>query len=245
TPAAFAEVYRYSKDNLGAILQLNDQAVAANGFTADFPKDSITLFVIQTGGAATELLVNNSFEDAGGSNAEALNWTPKNTVKDKRKCNKDGKPPISKTGDCTFQFTGTGGINSSITQQVDPSAILSGDTLVLSAWIYGKNISGGGKIQAKLKYGDTGKTKIKFAVLPGSYTYGQFVNAEQTIGTPTTAKVTVIMNSGSGKFYVDDISLALTAAGARAASHALPNSVPLPANPSNISQNKDISSSKG
>jgi hypothetical protein len=49
-PASWAQVYRYSATNLAAIVQAADQAVSAAGFSAAFPANSITLFIIPAGG---------------------------------------------------------------------------------------------------------------------------------------------------------------------------------------------------
>lgn len=46
TPLKSAQVYRYSGDNLGAIVRAPGQAVTASGFSATYPANSITLFVI-------------------------------------------------------------------------------------------------------------------------------------------------------------------------------------------------------
>jgi len=46
TPAAAAQVYRYSNANLNAIVREVDQPVGAGGFNASFPANSITLVVI-------------------------------------------------------------------------------------------------------------------------------------------------------------------------------------------------------
>jgi hypothetical protein len=46
SPAAGAHVFRYSDANLNAIAALPDQAIVANGFTASFPANSITLVVV-------------------------------------------------------------------------------------------------------------------------------------------------------------------------------------------------------
>ncbi len=48
TPASSAAVYRYSSANLAAITQPANQAVSATGFTATYPGNSITLFVMST-----------------------------------------------------------------------------------------------------------------------------------------------------------------------------------------------------
>ncbi len=49
SPATWAEVYRYSGADLSAIVHLSDISVAGDGFTADLPANSITLFVIPHG----------------------------------------------------------------------------------------------------------------------------------------------------------------------------------------------------
>jgi Glycoside hydrolase family 44 len=46
SPAAMAQVYRYSPANLSAIVRQPDQAVSANGFSTTFPANSITLVAI-------------------------------------------------------------------------------------------------------------------------------------------------------------------------------------------------------
>ena len=46
SPAAHAHVYRYSSANLGAIVHAADLAVTAQGFTAVYPANSITLLVL-------------------------------------------------------------------------------------------------------------------------------------------------------------------------------------------------------
>ena len=48
-PDASAQVYRYSSANLTAIVRAADQPMTAGGFSATFPANSITLFVIPTG----------------------------------------------------------------------------------------------------------------------------------------------------------------------------------------------------
>jgi hypothetical protein len=47
--AGAAAVYRYSAANLGAIVQQPNQNVYAGGFTATFPAQSVTLFVLTPG----------------------------------------------------------------------------------------------------------------------------------------------------------------------------------------------------
>jgi hypothetical protein len=49
TPASTAQVYRYDGTDLNATHHLADQPVGPAGFTATFPANSITLFVIPSG----------------------------------------------------------------------------------------------------------------------------------------------------------------------------------------------------
>ena len=50
TSSGAAKVYRYSAANLNAIVKDADQAVTATGFSATFPANSITLFVMASSG---------------------------------------------------------------------------------------------------------------------------------------------------------------------------------------------------
>jgi hypothetical protein len=52
-PTALAQVYSYSTANLNAIVHKPDQPVTSGGFSADFPANSITLFVIPASTAPT------------------------------------------------------------------------------------------------------------------------------------------------------------------------------------------------
>jgi hypothetical protein len=229
SPAPTAKAYRYSDANLTEIRALNDIDASGSGFSANYKANSITLVVLmpQDGGVTptptatvdplatptatptdsptTELLANGGFEVADNS------WTPKNLVKDKRKCNKDGKPAVAHNGECGFLFTGTAGVKSSITQTVLTGGINGGDSLTLSAWVNGKSLSAGGKLTAKLSYADGVNNKLKLNLTPGSYAYTQS-STSQAVGTNALSglKVTISMKSGSGKFIIDDVSLSVS-----------------------------------
>jgi hypothetical protein len=53
TPSGAARVYRYSAANLNAIVKEADQAVVASGFSAVFPANSITLYVLASASQPT------------------------------------------------------------------------------------------------------------------------------------------------------------------------------------------------
>ncbi|MBC8099089.1 MAG: hypothetical protein H7Y11_06575, partial [Armatimonadetes bacterium] len=145
-----------------------------------------------------------------------------NATKDKRKCNKAGKPPVAHSEACAFQFTGTAGVKTTLTQLVPIDGITPGATLVLSGWAYAKNVAVGGKLQVKLKYTDTTKAKVKLEVAPGSYEYVKLQQVATVTGALDSVKVTLSMQADGGKFYVDDISLTLTSSVRRDGLIALP-----------------------
>lgn len=59
-PETIAQVYRYSAANLSAIIQQANQNVTSSGFTASFPANSITLFVILPDDAGTVVISGNA-----------------------------------------------------------------------------------------------------------------------------------------------------------------------------------------
>ena len=59
TPIGNAKVYRYSAASLNAIVKLADQPVSAGGFTASFPANSITLFVLGSSAPTPRAFVPN------------------------------------------------------------------------------------------------------------------------------------------------------------------------------------------
>ena len=55
-PITRAAVYRYSADNLNAIMRQADQIIASGSFSATFPAQSITLFVTSPGNPLDQLV---------------------------------------------------------------------------------------------------------------------------------------------------------------------------------------------
>ncbi|MGC2062535.1 MAG: glycoside hydrolase family 44 protein [Thermodesulfovibrionales bacterium] len=60
SPFPWAGVYQYSSANLGAITKMMDQAVTAGGFSALFPANSITLFIMFPACTGDVLRINGS-----------------------------------------------------------------------------------------------------------------------------------------------------------------------------------------
>lgn len=222
-PTSKAEVYRYSEANLNAIQRLADQPVSSGGFTASFPANSITLFVIGKGVSDTELLVNGSFENAGASNKTAAGWSDNKLFNAKRKCNKAGKPPVAYSGQCAFMFKSQAGVSSAITQSPSAAAISSGDILTFSAALNGSKLAAGaGKLQAKVIYANGTKTKLSPTVPHGTYPYTFQIDSATVTGIPTKVKVKVSVKPGGGKLFVDDVSVLLSPGGGAMPQDVLP-----------------------
>ena len=81
TPAATAQVYRYSAANLGAIVREADLAVTRGGFDATFPGQSITLLVLSPDGGRNGRgdFNHNGVIDAEDVRIEASHW-PRRSV---------------------------------------------------------------------------------------------------------------------------------------------------------------------
>lgn len=163
-----------------------------------------------------ELLSNGSFEP------DSADWTGKNLVKDKVKCNKikpNGQPKLfAHDGVCAMIFKGSVGENSSLSQQPDATVLAASNLLTLSAWVQGKN-AGKGSIMAKIDYtsptaGENfdGKDKIKLKLQPGTYLY-QLYNGSLTLDDAVDTVTVMIKYKGTaGSIYVDDVQLRVGAA---------------------------------
>jgi hypothetical protein len=73
TPQSTAAVYRYSPANLNAIERPSDQPLTAGGFTATFPANSITLYVIpSTASGNRTLTIVRTGSGSGGVSADPV-----------------------------------------------------------------------------------------------------------------------------------------------------------------------------
>ena len=179
-----------------------DSAAGAIGWVID----DIKIYTCGAAGAGVETLVNGGFETAGDTSKLAAGWTAKNlTSNDKRKCNKDGKPPVAQQGTCAFQLKGDAGVKSTLKQKVNLVGA-AGQTLTLSGWVNGKKLGNGGAILLKVKYANGTKGKIELAMPTGTYAYTKLTNNLPLAGVPQKVVVQIKAPS-SGKALVDGVSL--------------------------------------
>jgi hypothetical protein len=157
-----------------------------------------------------ELLVNGGMEVEIDGDKIPDNWQVKNGSKERQKCNKEDKV-IAHSGECAFQFKGSGALEKSkLVQSVDFSGISfsTGDTLTLSVIVNAPNSAAKGKIKLRVKYSDDtakGKSTQAFGHTPQ---YMQFVR-EITLESINIAEIAVQIDhrSPAGKVFVDDASL--------------------------------------
>jgi N-acetylneuraminic acid mutarotase len=159
-----------------------------------------------------ELLVNGSFEVDNGGDKVPDGWKGKQLSSDKIKCNKDkdgdGIPDkiVAQDGNCAFQFKGGVGENARLAQTVSGGSFGAGDTLTLSGYVNTK--AGSGRLQVKVKYGDsTSKTKLsaEFVVTDGY----QLLTDTDALASGNVAKIKAQIKhtSTAGKVRVDGMSL--------------------------------------
>jgi hypothetical protein len=154
------------------------------------------------------LLVNAGFE------AGLAPWVVKSGVGDKVKCNKDGKPPVARTGTCTFQFKSGAGEKTSLQQTLATQTWVAGDTLQLSLFVKVTNGAASGKIKVRVKYSDgteTGKIDVSIGQ---SAEYTELTGSHTLLSANVSkVKLSVQNRSAAGKVLVDDVVLAKAANG--------------------------------
>ncbi|MBC8100467.1 MAG: FG-GAP repeat protein [Armatimonadetes bacterium] len=169
----------------------------------------------------TELLMNAGFEDDTDTDGIPDGWISSNTDatgRDKRKCDKAGKP-VAHGGDCAFMFKGNTDASSSNLAQMltDTSGLVNSATILFSAYIDPRsapsNITFG---KAQLKLSDGSKQKLTLAVPGGERGVTDYVvvQDQQTILIPAGAVVSkavvkFIYQEQEGKYLIDDASFAL------------------------------------
>lgn len=177
---------------------------------------------------STELVDNGGFEQVDGNGKPVVTpWIVKNSTGDKALCNKPGKAPVAATGNCAFRFKGGPGELGAIQQNLNITGVdmAEGDKLDFSVNL---NVPGSsiGKIKVIVKYSDgTPATKISGSPVTteGYVTYGD----DTPLASSNVSKIKVGFSnrSASGKFYIDDVSVVHTPAGAGFADSGL---LPLP-----------------
>lgn len=210
-PGTIGHVYRYSAANLNSIVQNADVMLDANSFTLTYPANSITLIAFEPDTTASQLLNNPGFEAAGANNKLAAAWKAVGlNDNDRRLC--FNKVFVPRTENCTFRFVGAANVLNRITQVVSNKGETD-DSLVLSAFVSGKALTGVGRMILKVKYADNSDApQQKVAFQKGTYAYQQFASNPLTLDK-AVSKITVMIEiKGGGKYTVDDMALTLTPA---------------------------------
>lgn len=159
----------------------------------------------------TELLLNSGFEDHIVKPSQPDNWTPKNSTRDRLKCNTETHS-FARNGLCAYRFVGSTGEKSRLAQSVlNPAGLSEGMTLNASVY-YKTN-------------GVTPKLKMKLVVFylnaPLSHVTKSTINITSSdayiihiltpypveSGTVEKVKLQFQNKATSGKIYLDDASV--------------------------------------
>jgi alpha-tubulin suppressor-like RCC1 family protein len=172
--------------------------------------DSVTPTVEVTSPAPTatvdapdgNLLINAGFE------AGLAPWVVKSGVGDKVKCNKDGKPPVAKSGTCAFQFKSGAGEKTSLQQTLATQNWAAGETLNLSMFVKATNAAASGKVKVRVKYSDGTATGKIDANIVQSADYIQATGSHTLLSANVSkVKLSIQNRSAVGKVLVDDVAL--------------------------------------
>lgn len=162
---------------------------------------------------STELLANGGFEIAGGTAAQAQNWSLQLKSGDRRKCNND-LATVSHRGDCAFMFKGKASESAKLSQLPDISQMTfaSGDTLAFSV----QYMTGGsaprlkGKIVTIFTSGSIDRKKFTINTASPNVYAPYIVALTPLTGNVQKIKVQFLNRATSGKIYLDDASLIFT-----------------------------------
>lgn len=157
--------------------------------------------------APSELVINGGFEtpDAGNGKLPG-DWKGKRLTQDMLRCDDDGSQ--ARSGDCSFEFKGKTGENSSLEQQILESGMIEGDTLVLSAMVKGKGVVGkAGKINVQVTFEDNNKKTYSLIVPRSTYDYRRYSKTFVLPRSATGAKISLTYKGTKGKWWADDVSV--------------------------------------
>lgn len=166
---------------------------------------------------ASQILKNRSFETKGKTEKEAAQWTRFNADDDMRLCNKVNRPGIpdlivANTGECAFRFMGEAGRTTLLTQNVKPVVGVAGDTLHLTGFVEARQLTWANNGTAQLRLmvdyqGGESETHIA-GIFAGGYDYTEIAVPPLVLMKKVKkVRVQIRMVNGSGKFYVDTLSL--------------------------------------
>jgi hypothetical protein len=147
-----------------------------------------------------ELLTNGSFESA------LSGWTIANPTADKVKCDPALPTKFAHSGVCGLKLTGTAGAITKIRQPLTVLVGDAGDTVSLAVWAKGRALNAIVQVKAVLNT-SAGQQLVKRKLPPGTYGFSHQSNSAVIGGTLLSGSLQIIVRSGSGKVFVDDVSL--------------------------------------
>jgi glucose/arabinose dehydrogenase len=165
----------------------------------------------QSGDAET--IINGGFETVSGVDPEQpASWEGKNLSNDKLKCNKPEKA-IAHSGNCAFKFKGLTGENASLKQLAASFEVQSGETLMLSAYIWAKNVQATlNGVKVVIVYPTAPKEKLQLSVDQNGTGYELLTESVVSAETPDKIKVILKSRSETGRTLIDDLSMIAAAA---------------------------------
>lgn len=185
------------KANTQAARTLNETSGIVAGFR---PKRTVT-----------QLVTDGGFETWGAA-PETPTWKVNGLrPQDMLVCDGGATDP-ARQGSCAFRFKGQKNENSQIFQKIPANTLGNGDVLMVDGWVQAINLSGGGRIQVRVKYQQDGKPngKLDLQVSGGTYGYSELFGTVNLTGDVQhiTLRLRFKKPQGAqGRMLVDDVRL--------------------------------------
>lgn len=182
--------------------------------------------IIVTGATSVKLNKNGGGERQGNVATRAHLWKSNDIKTALRRCN-TATLKIAHSGKCAFSLKAVNGKSGVLSYAIPPYALV-GDTLTLSAWVKGTNLSGA-RVKAQIVYTDGTKEAILLddaQLNAGTYGYTALTTSQTLEKLPRMITIQMTITSGTGKLLVDDVSLMMGSGEAET-----PDLVPLPEAP--------------
>jgi M6 family metalloprotease-like protein len=165
-------------------------------------------FVVSVTFDETNLVINGGME--GDTNGDQVpdGWTGKGLLGDKLRCDTVDKV-FAYADNCAFQFKGSVGEKSSLSQSIDLTGktFSTGDTLQIGAFINASNVATSASIKLKVVYSGDTKEKGGAEILQTAGYQQVTGSIALDSGSISKIKVQVQNRSVTGKVYVDNIGL--------------------------------------
>lgn len=170
--------------------------------------ESFTLnFYGEAGDAAQDYVVNGDFEADPPGTRIPTGWRASGLTQGDRLRQNTQTQRFAASGQYAFQMVGRAGKNTRLRQDITPTDLDAGDTLILSAQVRTQNLTTGGRLRLRITYTDD---TVETLILPVPRGTGPYTLLADSIVLPRPVKALRLLvmfanPRAGGRFWVDDV----------------------------------------